>query len=406
MTVLLVLLDAARSEYLDSGRMKLLKRRLSKGNLISPSEASFGFCERTEIVAGLNSARSGFTFAIDRADKPNGSFHGWIVLLLRFCCWFLRGIGLSGSIVDRLARSVVERKRRWTGVGVKPYGIPLRTYANYYYTEDAFDHATPGIFGSSSIYDVARKCGRVDDAAFTAVGKTSSLITDEDRMSYVLKVLKDDQDYSLITLYINQLDILGHQFGPDSKEMTVVLEDFDKLFDSFLSEVCKENDSVTVVVVGDHGMESVSQTVDVGAIILAEAAKLRLKFGKDYDYFLDSTVVRVWSFTNAGDALIGELDSLFNSADFAEALRPIDSVAMRNTTATRGWFCNGGYMIFPCFFHQSKPYLGMHGYDPTRYNSKGFIGVIGEGRTLSLGGAAGKLTDAYTVICKLLEQKK
>lgn len=405
MAVILILIDACRSEYIDSKRLPLLADRLKNNIHIKQTEASFGFCERTEIIAGLNSKLSSYTFAIDRVNKFSSLKDSFFFKIFKFIS-YLNNFYIFKYINDNIIRSLIERIRVISGFGIKPYSIPFNFYPHFKYTEDSFDHSLPNAFNQSSIYDIAREIGEIDDSAFTAVGRKSKLITDEDRKNYLLNLLNDNNEdkYSLITLYLNELDDKGHNLGPDSSEMSKSLVNFDKSLNDFISKIITLSPDSEIVLVGDHGMEQVKEILDIEAILSDFDSNFNLN-GKDYHYFLDSTVFRIWPLTEKGDLLVENLKSLFNSEKYKKLLYGLDSVSLDNTTANYGWVCRSGVLIFPDFFHRVKPYKGMHGYNPSNYNSTGFIGLINSDLDLDENFFSRKLTDSYLIIKKLLENK-
>lgn len=60
----------------------------------------------------------------------------------------------------------------------------------------------------------------------------------------------------LITLYIEELNIIGHRYGPDSPKIAKATEQVDHLLGTLISGIAERNlnDLVNLIVVSDHGM--------------------------------------------------------------------------------------------------------------------------------------------------------
>jgi hypothetical protein len=109
-------------------------------------------------------------------------------------------------------------------------------------------------------------------------------------------------------------------------------------------------------------MASVNKLIDIGKELEREALFCNLEKGKDYIYFLDSTIFRVWYFnTHAFELLDTKIKNnqlLINDGVFVD-----ESVAIKEKIPFPDkrygdtlWMANIGVLIFPDFFHSTSPY--------------------------------------------------
>lgn len=82
------------------------------------------------------------------------------------------------------------------------------------------------------------------------------LITFRQHLDDALQNLKDDAD--LVQIYCEFTDYVGHQFGPESKELSEAVEEIDKEITNMIKKLKKLEltNQVNVVIVSDHGMTS------------------------------------------------------------------------------------------------------------------------------------------------------
>ena len=83
----------------------------------------------------------------------------------------------------------------------------------------------------------------------------------EQRVDTVLKWLENDSGPRMITLYFEEPDHTGHEFGPDSPEIVEVLRTVDTTLARLLDGIDQRGlrDAVDVIVTSDHGMAATSR---------------------------------------------------------------------------------------------------------------------------------------------------
>jgi predicted AlkP superfamily pyrophosphatase or phosphodiesterase len=205
----------------------------------------------------------------------------------------------------------------------------------------------------------------------------------------------------LYLLYQEVIDHIGHKYGPESQEMKKELKKLDKRLSIFYNNIMKKNKKVKFIFLGDHGMTKVNTHINIEEELNILAKQFNLKLGKDYVYFLDSTMFRIWYLNeNALNYLDKELknnDKLLKYGSFVTksmAIKeeiPFPDKRYGDTL----WMSNLGVLIFPDFFHKVKPYKGMHGYDVYDKSSKGtcIVSSVKHESVLNI-----KLTDVYAIL--------
>ena len=108
-----------------------------------------------------------------------------------------------------------------------------------------------------------------------------------------------------------------------------------------------------------------------------EAARLHI-------YFLDSTLVRLWFFSDKAKSIFEK--HLYNSQDLKTNGRFINEKIAKEENIPWGddrygdmiWWANSGILVYPDFFHRIKLYKGMHGYDTSLEVNNGVCIIYGE----------------------------
>ncbi len=86
--------------------------------------------------------------------------------------------------------------------------------------------------------------------------KYDESISHQDRVNQAVKWLQlptEDRPH-FITLYFSLIDDLGHQYGPDSKEIEQGVKDIDTTIGNLVTKVNQLDFPVNIIVVSDHGM--------------------------------------------------------------------------------------------------------------------------------------------------------
>jgi predicted AlkP superfamily pyrophosphatase or phosphodiesterase len=84
----------------------------------------------------------------------------------------------------------------------------------------------------------------------------SKNFTSEMRIDKFLEWIDEDPELSLVTLYFSMIDEVGHQFGPESQNMSVALRNLDNLIQGLFDELKKRGllHRANIVIMSDHGL--------------------------------------------------------------------------------------------------------------------------------------------------------
>ena len=167
---------------------------------------------------------------------------------------------------------------------------------------------------------------------------------------------------SFAFFHIGNLDTIGHSYGPISPEMKNELRKVDEGVKKILQVAKERFDEVHFLVIGDHGMMTIDQTINVWKMLDA----LPLKLEKDYLCFLDSTMARFWFFSKSSrEMIVAELEKL----DGGHILNKeeIDRYHLNYSHSKFGeliYLADPRVLIFPNYYQKDQPGKGMHGYAP------------------------------------------
>jgi len=365
LTAVLILLDAFRHDYLTREHCPFLWDCAQNGEHYARVVPSFGFCERSEILSGLKPDESGFFTAIgfDPIDSPFRRFK------------YL-------SFLEPFFPHAYRRFIRKFANGMSIYEIPSHLLGYWNLTEDKIDHRMKGAFPSGTILSLIKDSGRdYFYDSFTALNLPHNG-TDQDRMRLALENAGDSR-YALYLIYVSAPDMLGHQYGPLSEELLRGISEMDTELKSFTENFRRIRPETKFVFLGDHGMAPVTCNVDVERQLMLLGQRHALKLKRDYIYFLDSTMLRVWFFSKYGrKVLFSALKSLpvlvDNGLFVDKTLANSYNIPWNDRRyGDLIWLANDGVLIFPDFFHRNRPYKGMHGYDQSLSDSQGMCIIFG-----------------------------
>jgi predicted AlkP superfamily pyrophosphatase or phosphodiesterase len=383
MKVVLILLDAFRQDYISKENSPFLYDKSKKGMHIERIIPSAGFCERTEIFFGLKPNESGYFTAIG-FDSDNGIYKNdkglqYLGRLESFCSRVFRKYFKSNkNQLDSLLHKITDRVYfKFFGVKkkLKTYKIPHLFLKYFDLTEDKFEfESLDSIKGRKSILKIIQESGGKSYlGAFTSLGDVSN----GDDVNRIKLALEASKSYDFIPIYINCIDSFGHKFGPNSLELKSKVKELDQMLENAVNEILAHSPDTVFYFLGDHGMSEVKKHVDIKKELYEISKKNNFKEGKDFIYFLDSTLMRIWFFNeNTKNIFEQELKTslfLLNHGTFLDKslsnkyCMPQDDRRYGDLT----WWANEGVLIFPDFFHNEKIVKGMHGYVPITQSTYG-----------------------------------
>jgi predicted AlkP superfamily pyrophosphatase or phosphodiesterase len=148
-------------------------------------------------------------------------------------------------------------------------------------------------------------------------------------------------------------------FGPDPTAFDDQLIRIDKYVEDLVTLLRKKSQNLNVLVMSDHGMSKVNETLD----ILAELRKLRSRIYEDYVAFVDSTMIRFWFF-NEEAAL--EISELLGQIKCGHTLTTTEKELLKIPIDPKFgetiFVLDEGYLLHPSFFSAKSDVKGMHGY--------------------------------------------
>lgn len=371
--VLLLLLDACRSDYLKrTDYLQSLSRQSYVGCLKEP----FGFLPRSAYFGGLNPEETGFTniYCYDPANSPFGLARGIHLPPTSSNVEFLQ------EARKKIRESARQRTTRFAASYLSTLDIPI-PFLPYFDLAEKFAPWEKDA-GYYSLFDVLREnrlpwyqCSwplsnllpRQDDAAI--IGETLRGLQPEHRFAFV---------------HLGGLDSVGHQYGPGSSEIQTSLHRTDRLVKALVEHCQSVYNDFSLIAFGDHGMVNVIRTLDLWELL----QQTGLHFGKDYAYFLDSTMARFWFHTNRSRKVITEmLSRIQEGAILDESVRRQYSISgcdPRNGELI--FLVKPGVVIHPSFFQMSgAPVKGMHGYAPEVKDNQGVFLIHNAGGKGNLG---------------------
>ncbi len=363
----IVLLDAFRWDYISQSHTPFLHKLKEQNLYIKKLVASPGFCERSEIFTGLNPKKSGnfLAYGLKNIDKPNNItfFFKTLFLIEVFIKkWFNFNLPYRGKRINsqKLIRFFFNLIFNRTLHGSQL--IPFDFFPFFELTEDKFSMTTLSQYPFNTFFDFLHTNKiKFSTKAFTNLNSPSGL-NDLDRIKLLENIVADKTvKYSF--LYISEIDFLGHKLGANGLLESNMLFKFDKKIKGLYKRLKDIDDNLKFIFIGDHGMQDVTNIIDVESKIISYTKRHNLKRGTDVIWFIDSNFFRIWFFNNKKFHLY----CFQNEVLFKEygSYLSLDKLAEFNSDSIRYgdllWYANDEVFIYPNFFNSTK-LKGMHGY--------------------------------------------
>ena len=365
-----ILVDALRSDYISEKNTPFLYDLANKYFYIKKVKPSLGFCERSEIISGLNSEKTGFFTAIGKNNQKSEYINMSKMMVIFF--------DLTNLILKKIpVIKVFNRRLNWSkafkktinnlltnkyNAKMSTYNIPYNQLNNFYLTEDEIDHFSKKFFSKNSLVNkILSKNIPIDYDAWTYLGKKNQMSLNETK-KYLLNKSKSNKN-EFVFSYLGSLDVIGHKYGPQSKEMKKELEELDMFFNKLI----ESNKNNTIIILGDHGMKTIESYFNIERHIIKIRNDLGLKINQDFNYFIDSTMCRIWIRDDFEKDVINYFNEQEELTKNGKVIYPKVSKKIYGDII---WLANEGVMLYPDFFHFNKPF-GMHGYDNSLLKSQG-----------------------------------
>jgi predicted AlkP superfamily pyrophosphatase or phosphodiesterase len=208
-------------------------------------------------------------------------------------------------------------------------------------------------------------------------------------------------DLDFAFFHIGNLDRTGHAHGPDSPEIRKELTGVDRGLERLYSVASERFDTVHFVVMGDHGMISVTDYIDVPSALKTASRISR----KEVLYFLDSTMVRFWFFSDrAREKVADALDSLKGGRILSQSDRDRYHLNYpHNRFGDLVFVADPGSLILPNFFQKNTPVKGMHGYAPEDYGQQAALLIKSPKAVEDDDNAPVDMRSVFPTLCDLLD---
>ncbi len=213
----------------------------------------------------------------------------------------------------------------------------------------------------------------------------------------------------LIMSWWHGADAAGHRFGPDSSEVIEALEGQDAELTRLFAGIDSRSawDEVTVLVVSDHGMIAVNESVSPDEVLKSAGIGARVQFGSSVAHvFLDDPGDLIRARTVLAD---DEGLRIYRGVDLPDELRI--SYPQRNGDLVilidppRAFYQLSGlrraYFGLRALWNPDAK-LGMHGFDPGRSDMGAIFFALGRGVTPGYREAEIRAIDVAPTVARLL----
>jgi hypothetical protein len=402
-TVVFILLDAFRWDYINPVDSPLLSEMCKAGVYAERLVTSTGFTQRSAIFCGTYPDRTGnfAMFALDTAASPFRFLEPYVPLLALAQRIIEGGWRGSGRLNVWLRERVIAPRARRLATHAPPAFIPLHLLPLMGITEDGKPIHAPGALPAESLFDLLHGSGI--DYQYLMFPEVNC----EDDGTLDLALQGRQGRRRLYLIQFSNADLSCHLHGPESPMRHQVVGELDRKLRALKQGFETSFEEVRWLVLGDHGMMQVEETVDVARAVHGNARRLGWRHGKDYLLFLDSTFARVWALKEKAQSRVADL---FDDPPLGHRGTLItEEIAARYRIPWRDrrygdliWWAHPGVLIHPDYFHPSfQTVMGMHGYDSQHEKMQGFGVVSGSGIPAKrLRQAA--LVDICPTLCDLL----
>jgi hypothetical protein len=401
-TVVCVLLDAFRWDYVNPVDTPLLWEWCQEGCHVRQLVTTAGFSQRTAVFCGTHPDTSGtFTMFGFNPDRSPFSYARKWSLPLRMADGVIRSRVRGAGRLDRSLRThLVQGAASRTAVEVPTGNIPLFLLPQFYLAEDERPIHEEDALEVDSIFDVLRRSGR----SFRYIMYPEVNCDDDYVLELSLAAVEENHDCLL--LQFSDADQHCHLHGPESAMRHHVVGEIDRKLRVLRDALHRSRSEVSWLVAGDHGMMEVSDRLDVAAIVHQRARRLGWRHGRDYLLFLDSTLARLWSLNGKTGSRLEELLADRRCEDLGGVIDGLQARSRRIPRTDRRygdllWQAKPGVLICPDYFHRrGEGIRGMHGYDSNHPSMRGF--AVAVGRDLEpMRRESASLVDVCPTLCAL-----
>ena len=248
---------------------------------------------------------------------------------------------------------ITRKLMRWTGGNIA--NIPFR-FLNKFKTTG--EHIFSPRFPAKSIFS--------EPENFDCLLSEYQNENESDNKRYKISLESIGKSSRLFVSFC-ELDHISHKFGVSSKEylqeLTILKNYIETLYKNFRRIFSDGH----IIIMSDHGMANVRE----GVVIDIES-ELGPAGDKTYFYFIDSTILRVWTFNQI---LKEKIEISLNSKKSGRVLSEKDRSDLGISSSKWGdiiYLLNEGFIFAPSFLEKGIP-KAMHGYHPDLPSQKGIF---------------------------------
>ncbi len=387
--VLALLVDALKPEYL---RYAPFMRGLAARGATGRLREDFGFVPRAAYFGGLSAGAYGFTnmYAFDPVRSPFGAAAALPSLGPRL----ERAAGIRAFLQARARGQLPAFAASYATTA----SIPLRVLPAF----DVVEKHAPWepAAGYPSIFSRLRSRGH---SWYTQAWPATGSLRDSSDAGIVEATLAGiESSHRFAFVHLQELDGLGHAFGPGSPEVKDGVVRTDSLIERLVGTLRARHDGVDVLLFGDHGMVPVTRHLDLEPWLTRSTLRVRA----DYQVFVDSTMARFWCF-HRGARL--RLEEALSDVPGGHLLSPdeVESHGLSTCDPRNGeayFLADPGVLLFPNFFQREGKTPGMHGYLPECPDNEGLVVLHTEdGRWASQELGVVRAAEVHSILSYLLE---
>ncbi len=293
-------------------------------------------------------------FFYDPKDSPFKFF--------RFIKYFF-GAGLhpkclfNKNRVRRIISKITAKLKGYTGY-FNLYSVPYDKLSILNYCEKYDIFAKDGLSPIKNLRDILEESGLDFHISDWRKSESENFVDAQD-------AIKRGADF--VFVYTGNFDAFMHDNLLDKKSVSAQLKLYENYLLALINTLKENRENFNLTIISDHGMTPTKGTVDLMKII----KNLRLKFGRDYVAFFDSTMARFWyprKSNSARNAIVNALKNESGKFLTDEEKHKYGIDFKDNQYGEDIFLMEEGIQISPCDL-DTKPMKGMHGYSPEAVDS-------------------------------------